>query len=270
MSTHTSDTMPAEPAEGPYLAPKPFNSRKVYAASAVVFAVAFAASAVLIGGSIMIKTAIFAVLALIELALWIWRGSMHESSRTIMDTFYDNAEEGIRPTWRLRKAIPEGRFEKIIIETKRHPLSILHWWIFALIFNIAVAWGLIANPESWLIIGTIWLAGMIVFGLRLMYWHFNALVITDRRIMETEGIFSYVRDIQGCHGITGMEIEKSFLSEVLAALRIIRTPYGTLVLYSDNQKRLAKKVYSLPWVFEVKKLISALLPEKDHEDLKIG
>lgn len=134
-----------------------------------------------------------------------------------------------RRRWRFVRAEPlrlvEG--ERFILATRQH------WWVpLRGVSGMGVMWPVVFSlnvlvqrtvGDVWVVADLIWLGALahsVVTGFRVMQWRTELLVVTNRRLVQTSGVFTHTMRETLLHQIRRFELYQSFFGQVFR--------YGTL------------------------------------------
>lgn len=159
-----------------------------------------------------------------------------------------------------------GRYlvkERLLREMRRHPISVLHWWVLLGLAQIGTLIGIVALGHAG-VFGLIWLGLSGFTGWKLTDWWCNRMVVTNRRVLAVRGVFATSVPNMPLAKVTDLTHTEPFLSKVLVTLRITRHPYGRIVLESAGQKQGLEILNFVPDVSAVAKLmLDEALPHRD-------
>ena len=125
--------------------------------------------------------------------------------------------------WRLLQAEPISLMdgERFLLATR------MHWFVplrgvsgmgvmWPIVFSLNVFVGRVVG-DVWFIKDLIWLAALAhsaITGFRLMQWRTDVLVVTNRRLVQTSGVFTHrVRETM-LHQVRRLELYQSFFGQV--------------------------------------------------------
>ncbi|MDR7302866.1 PH domain-containing protein [Haloactinomyces albus] len=152
--------------------------------------------------------------------------------------------------------------DEYLLETERRVIRVRRHWA-CLVWDLFEAVGLLAGavmvsyllPEdAWLPQNILWYAGLFVlmrFTYQILDWYVERIVVTDKRFMITEGIFTTSVQMMPITKVTDLTYERSIPGRMLG--------YGTLVVESAGQIQALNKIEYLPNPEEVFDAISSLV-----------
>jgi hypothetical protein len=214
---------------------------------------AFAASSLKIGGITFLLT-IAAVLACLRLL----RGGWKEARFSIND---DELFAPKTPSKRVKDALggkkgESFRAEEILWETREHPLGLWQWWIGLGVVQVVCAF--VGASGSPLFALMLWVAGTSAVAVRVWMWDFTRICITSKRLLVVSGILNVTFKEMPLSKLTDKTTNFSRVSTSLAAIRVIRTEYVTLIVESAGQKQALTDVYFVPRGYELNRLVVGL------------
>lgn len=152
--------------------------------------------------------------------------------------------------------------DEYLLETERRVIRVRRHWA-CLVWDIFEAAGLLAGimmisyllPKgNWLLQNVLWYGGLFVllrFTYQILDWYVERIVVTDKRFMITEGIFTTSVQMMPITKVTDLTYERSILGRMLG--------YGTLVVESAGQIQALNRIEYLPNPEEVFDGISSLV-----------
>ena len=157
------------------------------------------------------------------------------------------------PSKRVAKGLPPE--EKLLWESRRHPLSLWPWWLGvvalpSVLVNIATTTDL--SLKAIVIVG---LSGILAFGVRFWLWYVDRVCITNKRLLTVTGILLVSYKTMPLSKLTDLTVNFSRFSTILAWLHLIREPYATLIVESAGQDQALSKVGYVPNGHQVNSLI---------------
>ncbi|HEY3259054.1 MAG TPA: PH domain-containing protein [Pseudonocardiaceae bacterium] len=148
--------------------------------------------------------------------------------------------------------------ERRVIRLRRHwavVLPYLFQTLFALIIAFILSYVLGGSGAyAWLVQNVLWyvaLFALLRFTYYLVEWWVERIVVTDKRAMNTSGIFTTKVAMMPVSKITDMTYERSVFGRMFG--------YGTLVLESAGQIQALNRIEFLPRPEEVFDAISELV-----------
>ncbi|HEU4715435.1 MAG TPA: PH domain-containing protein [Candidatus Saccharimonadales bacterium] len=197
----------------------------------------------------------------ILVTLRVIRGSLHS---------YNNREEedeALVPSERVKKALAKSRKgvkgaqenfsgEVLLWESREHPISLWPWFIGGAALLAAVVFVAAMSLKAALVL---LLAGMVVFGCRLLAWHLHRICVTDKRLLVVTGIIDIRYKTMPLSKLTDQTAGFPPISNILAWLRIIRTQYATLTVESAGQDQALREVLYVPEGHKVNRLIMSMV-----------
>lgn len=145
--------------------------------------------------------------------------------------------------------------ERRVIRVRRH-WACLVWELFEAV-GLLVGIVLVSNlfpPDNQLMMNVLWYAGLIVllrFTYQILEWYVERIVVTDKRFMIAEGIFTSKVAMMPITKVTDLTFERSVMGRILG--------YGTLVVESAGQIQALNRIEYLPSPEEVNDAISDLV-----------
>lgn len=143
--------------------------------------------------------------------------------------------------------------EKLIWETREHPIALWKWWIGLVVLQGLTAVAMIGASSKAAAI--LWLIGMVVIGYKILLWDVDRLCITNQRIFTVTGIFSVSIRTMPMKKMTDVTTHFSAVSNILAWLRIIKIQYATLIVESAGQDQALSRIKFVPHGPAVSRLI---------------
>lgn len=134
--------------------------------------------------------------------------------------------------------------EKLIWETREHPIALWKWWVGLVVLQGLAA--VIMVAASFKAAAILWLIGMVVIGYKVLLWDVDRLCITNRRIFTVTGIFSVSVKTMPMKKMTDVTTHFSAASNILAWLRIIKIQYATLIVESAGQDQALSRIKFVP------------------------
>jgi uncharacterized membrane protein YdbT with pleckstrin-like domain len=131
--------------------------------------------------------------------------------------------------------------ERIEIQVRRHWAE-MFWPAVSVFVGLVVALLLdtvmpLAQPVR-IIMWLSWVALLVFFVWRIIDWHLDWFVVTDKRFVRTWGVLTRQVGMMPLTRVTDMRYERSFLGRVLG--------YGTFVLESAGQDQALSSIPFLP------------------------
>lgn len=158
----------------------------------------------------------------------------------------------ITPSFRVIRVL--SVHEKLQWEGRRHPICMVLWHIgILLLTGITVTIGVYA---SWAVAGIIWGVGLVAFAFRVSLWYRDRLCLTNHRIIEVSGLFTEKVGMMPLKKLTDMTLQVPWHSNILAWLRLIRLPYGTLIVESAGQDQALSRIPFVPNARLIDRLIA--------------
>ena len=156
-----------------------------------------------------------------------------------------------RPSKRIARLLLDG--ETLLSETHQHPISLMLWWIGGLLASaLAVVVGL---KSSWTAAGIVWGVGVLPVLFKVVQWRHDKLCLTDRRIFVLRG-FTHVRlEWMPISKLTNETLQTPWHSNLLAWLRLVQTPYGTISVDAAGEEDELKRISFVPNAIQVNLLI---------------
>jgi uncharacterized MAPEG superfamily protein len=151
--------------------------------------------------------------------------------------------------------------EEYLLESERRVIRVrLHWASLAwdtfeavALLAICVMVSYLLPPAGWLIQNVLWYAALFVV-LRYAYvvlaWWVQRLVVTDKRILMTTGVFTTKALMMPISKLTDLTYERTVNGRMLG--------YGTLIVESAGQIQALNKIEYLPRAEQVFDAISEL------------
>lgn len=167
------------------------------------------------------------------------RGSIQEAEARMTVEL----EAEVAPSLRLMRVLAPG--ERPLWEMRRHPICMIVWHMSALLLTGTVA--VIGVYASWLAAGIIWSIGLVIYTCRVALWYRDRLSLTNHRIIEVSGIIKHQTDMMPAKKLTDARLQIPWHSNVLAWLRLIRLPYGTVIVESAGQDQALKRIAFVPY-----------------------
>lgn len=134
--------------------------------------------------------------------------------------------------------------EKLIWETREHPIALWKWWVGLIVLQgLAAA---VMTVASFKAAAILWLIGMVVIGYKILLWDVDRLCITNQRIFTVTGIFSVSIKTMPMKKMTDVTTHFSAVSNILAWLRIIKIQYATLIVESAGQDQALSRIKFVP------------------------
>lgn len=226
------------------------------------------------GGLIVIALAILSTLTALELSLWLWRGSIRMSSKKVKRHLAHSMKQGVtNPSRRMDKTLIDmgtaAEKERLFVEETPHPMSVCRWWILLILLIAGFGFGMYMWIWAWLYLLGAWIIGAAVCGIKLLEWQLEAFGVTDRRLIEIKHIFPIHYNAVPLHQITDISHREPLLAIVLAFLRIIDTPYGTIIVETAGQKQQIEEIHFVRNVSEAMQLVMYnVLPPKLQAKIK--
>jgi hypothetical protein len=155
--------------------------------------------------------------------------------------------------------------ERLVCQWRQHPMMLTPWfagWAAGTLLTfVLVRQGL---PGSWGF--GILLVLALVMGARYWEWRRSVYAVTNRRIMRISGIFTIRLDVMAINKLTDQGIDKPWWSLLLAQLRIIEGPVGTLAVETAGQAQQLERIKFVPWVDIVGNSIQHYALPKGYDD----
>lgn len=145
--------------------------------------------------------------------------------------------------------------ERRVIRVRLH-WAFLSWDIFEAVALLAVAVMLsYVLPESmWLVQNVLWYAALFVvlrFAYLVLSWWVERIVVTDKRVMLTEGIFTTQVKMMPLLKVTDLTFERTITGRTLG--------YGTLIVESAGQIQAFSRIEYVPQPEEFYEALSELV-----------
>lgn len=148
----------------------------------------------------------------------------------------------VEPSKRARKTMTKT--ESLWIEARQHPMRLFWWYVMALVLFVVTSHWPTTMLLSWLII-------LVVLGVRMLLWAHLHNCFSDWRVFRLGGLVSIKVNQMAYSKMTDTKYKIPWHSRLLAWLRIIRVPYGTLTLESPGQEQALTR---LTWVQNIEAL----------------
>jgi uncharacterized membrane protein YdbT with pleckstrin-like domain len=150
--------------------------------------------------------------------------------------------------------------ERIEIQVRRHWAE-MFWPAVSVFVGLVVALLLdtvmpLAQPVR-IIMWLSWVALLVFFIWRIVDWHLDWFVVTDKRFVRAWGVLTRQVGMMPLTRVTDMRYERSFLGRVLG--------YGTFVLESAGQEQALSRIPFLPEPDQLYREVCELLfnPQRD-------
>jgi membrane protein YdbS with pleckstrin-like domain len=145
--------------------------------------------------------------------------------------------------------------ERRVIRVRRHWANLL-WDVFEACALLAVAmmFSYLAPATAVLVQNVLWYAGIAVilhFGYRVLDWWCEQIVVTDKRVMLTIGVFTTRAAMMPLSKMTDITFERTVLGRSLG--------YGTLIVESAGQIQALNRIEYLPHPEHIFDAISELV-----------
>lgn len=160
--------------------------------------------------------------------------------------------------------------ERRVIRVRRHwavVLPSLAQTIVALVIVFGLSYYIGSSGDYvWLVQNVLWylaLAALLRFTYLLVEWWVERIVVTDKRLMLTTGIFTTKVAMMPVSKITDMTYKRPFIGRIFG--------YGTMIVESAGQIQALNRIEFLPRPEEVFDAISELaFGEKDKTKSTVG
>lgn len=152
--------------------------------------------------------------------------------------------------------------DEYLLETERRVIRVRRHWA-CLVWDFMEAVGLMAGAvmlsyllpaDAAIVQNILWYAGLFVllrFTYQVLDWYVERIVVTDKRFMITEGIFTTSVQMMPVTKVTDLTYHRSIPGRMLG--------YGTLVVESAGQIQALNRIEYLPNPEEVFDAISSLV-----------
>ncbi|WP_297541649.1 PH domain-containing protein [Amycolatopsis sp.] len=145
--------------------------------------------------------------------------------------------------------------ERRVIRIRRH-WAVLSWDIFETfaLLAICVLVSYILPPSAWVIQNVLWYAALLVllhFAYVIMEWWVERLVVTDKRFLMTQGVFTTKVLMMPIGKVTDLTYERTANGRMMG--------YGTLIVESAGQIQALNRIDYLPRPEEFNDTISELV-----------
>jgi uncharacterized membrane protein YdbT with pleckstrin-like domain len=152
--------------------------------------------------------------------------------------------------------------DEYLLDTERRVIRVRRHWA-CLLWELFEAVGLLAGvvmvsyllpAGSWLPQNVLWYAGLLVlirFTYQILDWYVERIVVTDKRFMITEGIFTTSVQMMPITKVTDLTYERSIPGRMFG--------YGTMIVESAGQIQALNRIEYLPSPEEVFDAISVLV-----------
>lgn len=145
--------------------------------------------------------------------------------------------------------------ERRVIRVRRHWANLL-WDVFeaSALLAVAVMISYLVPATALVVQNVLWYAGLAVivyFGYRVLDWWCEQIVVTDKRVMLTIGVFTTRVAMMPLSKMTDITYERTVLGRSLG--------YGTLIVESAGQIQALNRIEYLPRPEQVFDAISELV-----------
>ncbi|MBK0870596.1 MAG: PH domain-containing protein [Saccharopolyspora sp.] len=149
--------------------------------------------------------------------------------------------------------------ERRVIRLRRHWASLV-WELFeavGLLIGLVLVSGLFpqdGSPEMRIPINVLWYLGLVVllrFTYQVLDWYVERIVVTDKRFLIAEGIFTTNVAMMPIGKVTDLTFQRSLAGRMFG--------YGTLVVESAGQIQALNRISYVPNPDEVEDAISYLV-----------
>jgi hypothetical protein len=203
------------------------------------------------GGSIVLALVMSTATALLTLRLV--RGSLADAEARVVDELGRGLDR--TPSRQLKPAILTLKGERLLWETRLHPLSIAKWWVALFAAPIgAVVLGV--KTGDWQISSIGWAVIMVPISIKIYEWWHSTVGVTDRRLIAVQGIVNIKRPMMPLAKLTDEGLFIPATSRILARLRIIKTKYGSLIVESAGQDQALSRIDFFPAIEPVNQIIA--------------
>lgn len=238
------------------------GNRKNYELTAFITVVLFYAVAVVIGWigwrfapETRASIATMAILIVaIPIALRLIRGSVKEAE----DLSAERLMKPIQPSPRTERKIE--RSDRLLRETRRHPVDLARVFLGAILLTLATRWvgtRMTDNELGGQIVLGLWVLGTLILIWMVIGWYQRVLFVTNKDIGELSGVVTTQVRNMGIKKVTDLSLHIPWHSILLAYLRIIRVPYGSIKVESAGQDQALTEVHLLPDAANIYKMIRA-------------
>lgn len=145
--------------------------------------------------------------------------------------------------------------ERVLWETREHPIGLLGWWLSAAGLTVAAILLIAYTTLALHIVMAGWLIGIGLVAYRVLMWWREIFVVTNRQLMVVFGIFTEEVQAVPLPRVTDKGLRIPFSSVVLARLRIVRLEYGTIILEWAGHSKL-KRTFFVPHAVPLSRMIS--------------
>jgi uncharacterized membrane protein YdbT with pleckstrin-like domain len=144
--------------------------------------------------------------------------------------------------------------ERRVIRFRRHWVVIMNEIIQATVLMVILMVAAALLPESPVLSNLLWYGGLLVL-IKACYkvseWWVEKVVITDKRVMLTQGVFTQKVGMMPLGKVTDLTFERTLNGRMLG--------YGTMVIESAGQIQALNRIDFLPDPEEVYEAISELV-----------
>jgi hypothetical protein len=155
------------------------------------------------------------------------------------------------PTW-VRQSLYSN--EKVVVSYREHPISLVYWWAAGALGPLLFI-GIGINTGNWLVGLLALVVIALPVGARTMAWWRDRVFITDQRILRFYGVLKVRTGVMPLFRLTDASKEESFSDRVLARIRLIWTPTGTIHVESAGQDQAITSLRFVPDVRTIFRLI---------------
>jgi len=144
--------------------------------------------------------------------------------------------------------------ERRVIRFRRHWAVIVSEVLQAVVLFVLLALGAGFLPQNVVLDNLFWYGALLVLlkaSYKVAEWWVEKVVITDKRVMRTQGIFTHKVGMMPLTKVTDLTFERSFNGRLLG--------YGTIVIESAGQVQALNRLDYLPDPEEVYEAISELV-----------
>lgn len=152
--------------------------------------------------------------------------------------------------------------DEYLLDSERRVIRVrLHWAVLAwdtfeavALLAVCVMFSYVLPPASWLLQNVLWyvaLAVVLRFAYLVLFWWVERIVVTDKRILMTTGVFTTRVLMMPISKVTDLTYKRTVNGRMLG--------YGTLIVESAGQIQALNRIEYLPKPEQVFDAISELV-----------
>ncbi|WP_433801917.1 PH domain-containing protein [Actinomycetospora sp. CA-084318] len=144
--------------------------------------------------------------------------------------------------------------ERRVIRFRRHWVKVMNEVVQAAVLFGVLLVAAVELPEGPVVSNMLWYGALLVLikaSYKISEWWVEKVVMTDKRVMLAEGVFTQKVGMMPLGKVTDLTFERTFMGRALG--------YGTLVIESAGQIQALNKIHHMPDPDEFYEAISELV-----------